>query len=114
MRKDRVAMGTIRELEGAWRLVLEASATEHGSPERLVALLDHTLSEMDGCDLLEIVAQDAALRERHAFIFVTASPRRAEKECGETLDEMAAPLVAKPFDLDTLLAEVAQAVARLP
>jgi hypothetical protein len=30
MRKDRVAMGTIPELEGAWQLVLQASAAEHG------------------------------------------------------------------------------------
>lgn len=79
----------------------------------LVAVVDHKLPRMDGCDLLELVAQDEELRARHAFIFVTASPRRAAEDCGESLEELGAPLVAKPFDIDQLLAPVAEAAQRL-
>lgn len=83
------------------------------APAPLVAVVDHKLPRMDGCNLLELVAQDEELRARHAFIFLTASPRRAEEDCGESLDELGAPLVAKPFDIDELLAPVAEAAQRL-
>lgn len=79
----------------------------------LIAVVDHKLPKMDGCDLLELAAQDEALRSRHAFIFVTASPHRAEEDCGESLDGLGAPLVAKPFDIDQILEPIAQAARRL-
>lgn len=79
----------------------------------LVAVVDHKLPRMDGCDLLELAAQDEELRARHAFIFLTASPQRAEEDCGESLEELGAPLVAKPFDIDQLLEPVAEAAQRL-
>jgi CheY-like chemotaxis protein len=84
-----------------------------GSPERLVVLLDHKLPALDGCDLLDLVAQDSALRERHAIIFVTASPQQAEADCGEALTALDTPLVPKPFSIDEVLEAVAQAVERL-
>jgi CheY-like chemotaxis protein len=89
-----------------YRLLRTASAP-------LIAVVDHKLPKMDGCNLLELAAQDEVLRTRHAFIFVTASPLRAEEDCGESLDELGAPLVAKPFDIDQLLEPVAQAAMRL-
>lgn len=92
---------------------LDGLALLQASPERLVAVVDHRLPAMDGCDLLEIVAQDAALRARHAFILVTASPRQAEEDCGETLEDLGAPVVAKPFNIDEIVDAVAEAVQRI-
>ena len=83
------------------------------SSERLVVVLDHKLPEMDGCDLLELAANDSALRERHVFILMTASPQRAEADCGESLEELGAPVVPKPFNLDTLTEAVAEAAQRI-
>jgi two-component system, chemotaxis family, chemotaxis protein CheY len=99
--------------------VLEAAngvdglALLQASPKRLVAVVDHRLPAMDGCDLLEIVAQDAALRAQHAFILLTASPRQAEEDCGETLEDLGAPVVAKPFNIDEIVDAVAEAVQRI-
>jgi two-component system cell cycle response regulator DivK len=83
------------------------------SPERLVVALDHKLPALDGCDLLEIVAQDEELRARHTFIFMTASPKRALEDCEAALDELDVPLVPKPFDIDDLVEAVRQAEQRL-
>jgi CheY-like chemotaxis protein len=111
---------TLRDLlqEEGYR-VLEASNGSNalellkGASERLVVLLDHKLPEMDGCDLLDIVAHDNTLRERHVFILVTASPAHAEEDCGETLEELGAPLLAKPFGIDEVLEAVAEAAQRI-
>ena len=81
--------------------------------EPMVALVDHKLPAMDGCDLLELIANDEQLRTRHAFIFVTASPQHAEQDCGETLEELDTAVVPKPFDIDDVLDAVAAAVARM-
>ncbi len=106
-------------LEGEGYAVLEAADGPAGLdlltkyPERMIVLVDHKLPALDGCDLLDIVAKDAALRARHAIIFVTASPRLAEQACGETLEELGAPLLPKPFDIDDVLDAVAEAAQRL-
>jgi CheY-like chemotaxis protein len=106
-------------LEDAGYCVREAAdglagyALLRDAPERLVALVDHKLPAMDGCDLLELIAADEHMRVWHAFIFVTASPQRAEQDCGETLDELDTPIVEKPFDIDTVLDAVAAAIARM-
>lgn len=92
---------------------VEGLAMLRAHPKPLVVLLDHKLPALDGCDLLEIVASDAELRAHHAFIFVTASPQRAKQDCGGTLDELDAPLLPKPFDIDHVLNAVAEAAQRL-
>src|SRR5262249_25340199 len=62
-------------LEDVGYQVIEAAnglvghATLRNSPERLVVVLDHTLPALDGCDLLELVARDEELRERHVVVF---------------------------------------------
>ena len=81
--------------------------------EPVVALVDHKLPALDGCDLLELIATDERLRAWHVFIFVTASPHHAEQDCGETLDELDTPILPKPFDIDDVLDAVAAAVARI-
>ncbi len=56
------------------------------------------LPRMDGCDLLDLVTTDETLRQRHAYMFMTADPRRAVDECGEPLEELTMPLLPKPFE----------------
>lgn len=113
----REALGML--LEDAGYRVLEAANGQAGyallraSKTRLIALIDHKMPVMDGCDLLSLVEQDEELRARHIFLMVTASPNRAEEDCGETLQELDVPLVAKPFQIDEVLDAVADAAQRL-
>lgn len=106
-------------LEDAGYHVIEAADGLEGyrllqkTPDRLVALVDHKMPQMDGCDLLELVAKDDVLRTRHEFIFVTASPRRAEEDCGETMEDLSASLLSKPFHIDDVLDAVAKAAERI-
>ncbi len=116
--------GAIREtlrtlLEDAGYSVIEAKDGQAGydllcqSDTRLIAIIDHKMPRMDGCDLLHLVEHDPNLRARHTFIFVTASPKRAEEDCGDTLEELDIPMVAKPFHIDEVLDAVAEAAGRI-
>lgn len=117
---DEAIRDTLRSLlEDAGYHLIEAADGQSGytilreSAERLITLVDYKLPVLDGCDLLELVASDETLRDRHAFIFVTASPQRAEEECGDTLEELNAPIVSKPFHIDEVLEAVAEAAQRI-
>lgn len=92
---------------------LEGHAMLLASEEPLVVLLDYRLPVMDGCDLLGIIAQDARLRERHAIVMMSASPKQTAEDCEDTLDELAVPVLGKPFDIDELVEAVRQAQLRL-
>jgi CheY-like chemotaxis protein len=82
--------------------------------ERVIALVDHRLPRLDGCDLLELIAGDERLLVRHAFIFITGNARHVvEEDCGEALDELDAQIMAKPFDIDDVIEEVRRAAERL-
>lgn len=113
----RTALRTLLEEEGYCVLEAEDGLVGYellrSSATPLVALIDHKLPKMDGCDLLDLAAKDEGLRTRHEFIFVTASPRRAEDDCGETLEELNVPVIPKPFDIDEVLESVAAAAQRL-
>jgi two-component system nitrogen regulation response regulator NtrX len=87
--------------------ILDASAG------RLIVILDYRLPVLDGCDLLEIVAQDEDLRERHTFIMMSASPAKTVEDCEEAIDELDVPIVPKPFDIDELVEAVREAEERL-
>jgi DNA-binding NtrC family response regulator len=80
---------------------------------RLIVILDYRLPTLDGCDLLEIVAQDEDLRERHTFIMMSASPAKTVENCEEAIDELNVPIVPKPFDIDDLVEAVREAEKRL-
>src|SRR5689334_8319012 len=99
--------------------VQEATNGEQGyrllttSTEPMVVLLDYRLPAMDGCDLLDMVAHDEQLRARHAFVMLSASPKKAEDDCGDTLDELDVPLLGKPFGIDEVIEAVQDAQQRL-
>ncbi len=106
-------------LEDAGYAVVEAHdglsglALLQGNMEPLVAVIDHRLPRMDGCDLLDLVVTDETLRQRHCYVFMTGDPHRAVDECGGTLDELAVPLLPKPFHIDELVEAVHAAAQRL-
>lgn len=75
----------------------------------LVVLLDVMMPGMSGLDLLHAVARDDAVRNGHRFILVTANSAPLPATLRGLLTSHAIPVIAKPFDLDTLLAAVADA-----
>ena len=117
---DDATREPVRELleEEGYRVIeaangLDGLALLHSAEQRLVVALDHKLPALDGCDLLDIVAHDALLRERHAFIFMTASPNVAQEDCEEAVEELNATILPKPFSIDEMARAVRQAALSL-
>jgi len=86
------------------------------SPCRLIVLLDIMMPRVSGFDVLAEIVRDDTLARRHACIVVTAYPRALPPLA--TANRLSAldipmPILAKPFDLDTLLAIVSDAAVRL-
>ncbi|HEX6819533.1 MAG TPA: response regulator [Ktedonobacterales bacterium] len=75
----------------------------------LVVLLDFMMPGMSGLELLHEVTHDDDLCNGHHFILVTANSALLPAGLLGLLTIHAIPVVAKPFDLDTLLATVAHA-----
>ena len=92
---------------------LKGKAMLEAAPDRLIVLMDHRLPVIDGCNLLEIVAQDEDLRARHTFLMMAASPRHAVDDCGEAIDDLDVPVMPKPFSIDDLVEAVQAAQQRL-
>jgi CheY-like chemotaxis protein len=80
------------------------------SPEPMVALLNTSVGG-DGVGMLRAAAAEPALG-RHAFVLVTANAEGLSPLWRQLVGELAVAVVAKPFDLDTLLHTVDEAVAR--
>jgi len=106
-------------LEDAGHTVDEADAGDvalgllRATPERLVVLLDQRMPGLGGDEVLRLVAADADLAVRHAYILLTASAQQLLTEPPEEVARLGVPVVEKPFDMDVLLHEVAMAAARL-
>lgn len=79
----------------------------------MIVLLDLIMPGLDGEELLAVIAGDACLSTRHAYILMTAAHQRLTPDVTSTLARISAPILEKPFDLDALLSLVAQAAARL-
>lgn len=80
---------------------------------RYVVLFDYILPDADGGTLLERIVAEPALARRHAYICMSASPHLAETRYATPLARFDIALVAKPFDIDAMLAAVARAEASL-
>lgn len=104
-------------LEDAGYAVQEAAGAEaalhylRSGTGRMVALFDHLMPGMDGMQALRLIAADPALATRHAYVLITADMRPFDEEDVRMLASLRCPLVRKPFELDSLLAVVAQQVA---
>ena len=84
----------------------------HTSEDALVVLVDLLMPKLDGFGVLEAVSTDQRLASRHAFILNTVS-RRAMTNRLPAAITVPVEILAKPFDMDGLLAAVAQAEQRL-
>jgi CheY-like chemotaxis protein len=78
-----------------------------------VVLSDHFMPRLSGSGLIAAVADDAQLRTRHAFIFMTALDQALESDLQHKLAALQAPVLVKPFPVTTCLAAVAVASERL-
>ncbi len=84
------------------------------SPSPLVVLLDLMMPRMTGSEILELFANDFVWARRHAFIVLTAAAGRSGvAQLQPLLQQLASPLLPKPYDLDALLAAVHAAEQRL-
>ncbi|HEX6818556.1 MAG TPA: response regulator [Ktedonobacterales bacterium] len=80
----------------------------------MVVLLDLLMPVMSGDAVLQAVAADPILAARDVYLLLTANNRPLLTSVSQVLTALNVRFVAKPFDIDALLAEVAQAAARLP
>jgi CheY-like chemotaxis protein len=76
---------------------------------RLVVLLDHSPPQLDGVGLLRQIAHDRRLKQRHAFILMTAHRLSTRLAVLRFLALLRVPMLRKPFDI----AEVEEVVARM-
>lgn len=112
---------TLRSLfEDAGYAVVEADGGEaalallRSTPPPLVVLLDYVMAHLNGGELLRIAAAEG-LDTRHSVILMSASPRRIDADpfVHQYAIDRDIPIIAKPFDIDRLLATIAAAAARL-
>lgn len=104
-----------------------ALAILRASERSLVILLDNLLPDLNGDEMVAALDGDEATRaasavsgdhariaiERHGWVVITASPRSITPAFARRLAELGAPVIAKPFDMATLMAAVNQVALRL-
>lgn len=83
------------------------------SAEPLVVLLDLRMESMDGSQVLREALAQREVAERHAFILMTAATALPDG-LPAVLRQLGGVVVAKPFEVDYLLAVVERAALRLP
>ncbi len=83
------------------------------SQQRLIVLLDASIPQLSGIDLLRVVVADPLLKERHAYLLLTGAPNLLLGEAETLLAETSAKIVAKPFEIADLLALIDDAAERL-
>lgn len=92
----------------------EALDILRASPERMVVLLDNLMPKLDGLSVLDVVAQDQRLAQRHAYILLTASPQNLPANLADIYSGLSVSALSKPFALDTLQQIMLDALQRLP
>jgi CheY-like chemotaxis protein len=117
------------DIRGAVRMLLEdarhaiteaadggaALAHLQAASEGLIVPLDVRMPGMEGITVLEAVAaEDYGLIRRHAFVLMTAREGRTMPlPLPAWLQDLRVPVLAKPFNVDDLLAVVQYAASRL-
>ena len=107
-------------LRNASHVVSEASDGEetlallNGSPYPMVVLLDVVMPKLGGIGVLRAMESSPALRDRHAFILMTATPEAIPPQAVvDLLQRFSIPLVLKPMNSAFLLQLIDQASERL-
>lgn len=84
------------------------------STEPMVVLLDMQMPGLDGIAVLHAVAAHEELATRHAYIVMTAyGSRTLPLTVANGLSSLQVPILAKPFDIDLVVAAVRAAEQRL-
>jgi CheY-like chemotaxis protein len=106
-------------LEDEGYLVQEASdgpsalAFLEATPDPWVVLLDHTMPQFTGLDVLQALSKRPQVRARTSIIYLTARHTTMNESTRALLADGTVARVNKPFELDNLLAVVQQASQRL-
>lgn len=79
----------------------------------LVILLDHMMPRLDGTGVLNFLASDPAVADKHIIIFTTAANRVFPPAVVEEMHRLHVSILRKPFELDDLMAQIEQAASRL-
>ena len=98
------------ELAGDGQCALERL---RASPRRMVVLLDVMMPVLNGLEMLEIIAGDEALARRHGFVVMTASALSASDALLSLARQFNAPVLTKPFSLETLMRSIDDVASRL-
>jgi two-component system, sensor histidine kinase and response regulator len=116
---DMDIRATVRAaLEDAGHAVREARDGEEAfeslrdDPQRLVALIDLRMPNVDGFALLKMVSEDWELARRHAYVIFSADTLSLPVVQALRSATVVAS-VAKPFEIDALLAAVDAAASSL-
>lgn len=83
------------------------------SAQSMVVLVDQLMPRLEGTEFLQIAAHDGDELSRHRYVLMTASPRLLSEEHLADLAAAEVPVLAKPFNLDDVLALVARAESYL-
>jgi CheY-like chemotaxis protein len=84
----------------------EALVAVRSSSGRLVVLLDWRMPGMSGEEMLDIVVATPELAMRHAYALITANAAAITPHLASLLCQLAAPTIAKPFNIRDLLCVV--------
>jgi CheY-like chemotaxis protein len=113
----REIVGQLLETEGyevrAASDGLRALEILRDASRRMVVLLDVMMPRFSGQQVLECVATDAALAGRHRFIVMTASVLHSAHPIYKLAQQFEAPVLTKPFSVDSLLDSIEQAASGL-
>lgn len=106
-------------LEDAGHEVLEATDGENAlqvlraSQSSLVVVLDLLMPRLSGIDVLQQVIADPHVKDRHAYLLMTADNALLRQQADPLLAQVSARVIGKPFDIDALLNMIDQA-SRFP
>jgi CheY-like chemotaxis protein len=92
---------------------VEARALLEANQIPMVVLLDNQMPLLDGGAILNLALHHETLRERYAYIVMSASPMRATSAWFDAITTLQVPVLAKPFDIGALLQAIRDAERRL-
>lgn len=91
---------------------LEAIHALRASLKARVVLLDFMMPQFSGLDVLRVLDAERELRDRHAFILLTAN-RVLPPEMQSFLEDLDIPIIRKPFDLEDVVGAVNHALDQI-
>lgn len=78
-----------------------------------VVLLDLRMPVLDGAAVINAIAKDKSLRQRHAYILATADNRTLPLAFVQQLSDLQIPVLPKPFEVRRLFDLVSISAERL-